>query len=83
MNSPNEEPRPGWRSGKRGRGQADKRDTGFYTSAGRDWQEDREIETAAVLDPPPACRNAKGVHRLLELLDSLAWAANGRDGGNR
>lgn len=71
MTTGNHAPRPGWRSGKRGRGRAGTPDDQPFTYPGRDWQDDRECEAAAVLDHPPACRKARDVHRLLELLDSL------------
>lgn len=83
MNLTNKTPRPGSPSGKRGRSRAGTPDDQPSTDAGRDWQDDSEIEAAAVLDHPPACRKARDVHRLLELLDSLPRVADGREGGNR
>ena len=80
MNLTNKTPRPGWRSGKRGKSRAGTPDDQTSTFAGRDWQDEREREVAAVLDHPPACRKAREVHRLLELLDSLPRVADGMKG---
>jgi len=83
MNLTNRTPRPGWRSGKRGGCRAGTPDDQPSTYAGRDWQDVREIDAAAVLDHPPACRKVGDVARLLELLDSLPRAADGRERENR
>ena len=71
MNLTNKKPLPEWRSGKRRKSRAGTPDDQTSTCAGHDWQDEREIQAAAVLDHPPACRKTGDVHRLLELLDSL------------
>ena len=83
MNLENREPRPRYRPGERGKGQAVTRDNEPSTYADQERKDDRESDATAMIDHPPACRKARDVVRLLELLDGLPRVADGQEGDNR